>query len=638
MRALWWITLPALLTTGLALAQDGASPLADRLDELGADLCPGSSLTCLTIAVPRDHSANDPSQTIEVTFGVSLATGDSAGVLLFSVGGPGGSGLAVAGDYLAAFNPETIARLDIIFFDQRGTGPLTGIDCPLAQGVLDTADLPPDERAIATVQTYVTDCLAEMKHPEMLAYVDTEQAIRDAERFRELAGIERLWVYGESYGTQFAQQYATAFPQAVQGVILDGTVDLTLPLQAYYDSYARVSERILARVFSDCDALPACAADMGAPAAGVYDRLAATLAAAPATLAFPLGSGDYAERPLTAGMLEGNAFYALYGPDDRTTFLRALAAAGQGDLIPMLRLSYVNLYIDSETGLGVPDPTWFGAAYYAVTCLDYDSGGGDPMADAGAVVAEAKEWAKGNRLVRAYFAERVVCALWPNRGGPDRPAPFAGGDYPTIILNSDTDPITPASMAYAVADNARNTSLVVMQGGHHVIWGRGLACPDAIVDGMLIDGRLPTAPVQLCRQDFLQDYVPLTLPDPAVTDPLALAQGVVTELDHYPELANWDWAEEITVGCDHGGTIRGTPADLEASYVFTDCALWPGLVLNGTAVRQDAGEPGDGITLGLTVSGLHSGEIAYSYGGNTEAESIGGTWDGAAVTTPRPLP
>jgi hypothetical protein len=61
-------------------------------------------------------------------------------------------------------------------------------------------------------------------------------------------------------------------------------------------------------------------------------------------------------------------------------------------------------------------------------------------------------------------------------------------------------------------------------------------------------------------------------------------------------------------------------------------------VLNGTAVRQDAGEPGDGITLGLSVSGAQTGEIAYSDRIDTEAEAISGTWNGAEVTTPRPLP
>jgi pimeloyl-ACP methyl ester carboxylesterase len=630
--------LAAALGLAVLSPPANANPLADRLEALGASPCPDSELVCLTFAVPVDHRANDPDRTIEVTFGVHLATEDSAGVLLYSVGGPGGAGLALADDYLSAFDEDTVARLDIIFFDQRGMGPLTGLECPAAQAVFDTADLPADDSAIATAQTFVTDCLAELGDTGLLPYVTTDQAIRDAEMFRALLGVEKIWVYGESYGTQFAQQYATAFPQSVRGVILDGTVDLTLSLRGFYESYTTASEAILARVFAACDAMPDCAADMGGPAAAVYDRLVADLRAAPADLALPLGAGGTAARQLTAGMVEGNAFYALYGSDDRTVFLRALAAAGRGARLPMLRLSYSNFYIDSETGKGIPDPTWFGAAYYAVTCSDYDSGQGDPLADARAVIGQAQAWAPGKRLVRAYFAERLACALWPNRGPAERPAPYAGGDFPTLVLNADTDPITPAGQAYSVFDNARNASMILMQGGHHVIWGRGHACPDVIVDRMLTEGVLPDAPLQLCRQDFLEGYARLTLTDPAAADALAVAQGVATELDWYPELYNWDYAEDRALGCDHGGTITASAGETDTTYVFAACALWPGVVLDGSAIRRDAGDDDDRITLGLTVSGLHTGEIAYSRGTATEAETIAGTWNGAPLDTPRPMP
>ena len=45
--------------------------------------------------------------------------------------------------------------------------------------------------------------------------VNTEQAIRDSELFRERIGAPKVWLYGESYGTQLVQAYATQFPQAV---------------------------------------------------------------------------------------------------------------------------------------------------------------------------------------------------------------------------------------------------------------------------------------------------------------------------------------------------------------------------------------------------------------------------------------
>jgi len=629
----------AALTSALLLcaAPAAAQDLAERLEAMGGGPCELSSLTCVTIEVPRDPKANDPGGTLPVTFAVHPASGDSRGTLVFVIGGPGGSGLAVADDYIAAYDEDLIAQMDIIFFDQRGIGPETGLVCPEAQGAYDIADVPlaRPETAISVTKRYVSDCISELEHADLLTLVDTERAITDLEAFRQAIGGPKLWVYGESYGTQFAQQYATVYPEAVQGVILDGVVDLTLSFRGYYAAYAEASERILARVLAACDTDPACAADMGAPAAEVYDRLAARLAAAPEAVDFPLGSGGTAPRQLTKAILEGNAFYALYSPNARMTFLRALAAAGRGEYLPMLRLGYSNLYLDSETGEGIADPTWYGAAYFAVTCLDYAEEG-DPEAAARAILDDAAAFTSGRRLQRAYFAERLVCAYWPARGKAERPAPFAGGDYPTLILNADTDPITPVTMSYSVMDNVKNGYLVVMQGGPHVIWGRGLACPDRIVADLLLDGTLPAAETQLCAQDFTDPFVPLAGRRPG--DPLAVARDVETELDWYPELYNWDYADRLRLGCDFGGTITADAGDTDTAYAFADCGLWPGMTISGTGLRTEAGEGADGLVLDLTVTGLHSGSIRYASGHDTEAWSASGTWDGVAFETPRPLP
>ena len=67
------------------------------------------------------------------------------------------------------------------------------------------------------------------------------------------------------------------------------------------------------------------------------------------------------------------------------------------------------------------------------------------------------------------------------------------------------DPL--CAVAYSVLDNARNAYGVFMEGGPHVIWGRGFACPDSIVEALLYDGTLPAAREQRCSQDFIMDYL-----------------------------------------------------------------------------------------------------------------------------------
>ena len=629
----------ALVLGSAAMAQDD---LATVLAGLGAAECADSSLTCVTLAMPRDHRGNDPDATIDITFAVSLASIESLGVLIYAVGGPGSSGLAAAKGYLGAFDESLTANLDIVFFDQRGIGPDHGIACPLAQGVFDMADLPLDDPAgtIAAARTYTMDCIAESGAQDLLPFVNTDQAIRDIEGFRQAIGAPRVFVYGESYGTQFAQQYATAFPTAIRAVIIDGVVDLTRSFSGFYDSYTSGAERILARVLAGCSAIPVCAADVQGDATAAYDALAATLAQGPVSVTFPLGNGTTEPRGMNTAILQTNAFNALYGPDDRSYFLRALAAASHGDMVPMLQLYYASMEVDPDSGAGVAHASWFGAAYYAITCADYAEGTAAPETNAQAVIADAIDFApQAPRLLRNHYAERLVCAFWPVRGAVTRPAPFAGGDYPTLVLTSDSDPITPAEMAYTVVDNVRNGSLIVMQGGPHVIWGRGFGCPNQIVDALLFQDAAPAQETQICQQDFLGSYSALTLTDPAdAADPLTLVRAVETELKQSTPLQYWDWTDPLSIGCNHGGTLGVSDGETGADLVFSDCAFWPSLVLNGSGEWIADGADDDRLSLALTVSGSHAGTIESHSSSHTGAISLGGIYQGVDLASYRPAP
>ena len=616
--------------------------LRAALSNLGAKSCEDSDLTCLTLKVPRDHRANDPAATLDISFAINLASKASKGVLFYAVGGPGGSGVNAADGYLEAFDPSLSENMDIVFFDQRGVGPVHGIQCATAQAAYESADLPIEQPdlVLATTQTYVTDCMAEMASTDLLGLVNTDQAIRDLEVFRQAIGAPKVWMYGESYGTQFAQQYATAFPDAIKGVILDGVVDLNRSFEGYYATYVDGSERILTRVFDACETIADCKTDMLGDAAQVYDDLIAKLDSAAIDLDLPLGDDTASPRKLTQGMVEGNAFFALYGPNGRATFLRALAAASHQNYLPMLRLAYENLTIDPATGDPAPDPDWFGAAYYAITCSDYADEGATTEAVVAKIMADTKAFApSAPRLLRTYYSERLVCALWPHHGDAKRPEPFAGGDYPTLVLNSDTDPITPAPMAYSVYDHVKNGYLVVMQGGPHVIWGRELACPDEIVASLLYDGTLPEQKVQICKQPFVEDYTALTgLILAAANDGFTLASNLDTELGLSPGLQGWDGEEPLSVGCDYGGHVTISTQGDDTAYAFSACVWWPDVVMGGTGLLIDQDKPGDSLSLLLTISGTHSGQITYRNNTVTEAKMISGSYDGKDISTPRPLP
>jgi hypothetical protein len=171
-----------------------------------------------------------------------------------------------------------------------------------------------------------------------------------------------------------------------------------------------------------------------------------------------------------------------------------------------------------------------------------------------------------------------------------------------------------------------------------VIWGRGLTCPDEIVYGLLFDGTLPEAKEQLCEQDFIGAYEPLTLNPGEADDALVLARAVVTEIGQSPELYNWDAGDSLAVGCDHGGTLEVSAAEEGTAYSFAKCALWQGIILNGTGISIEEGAENVGLTLDLAVSGVHEGQITYRHNSATDTMTLNGTYDGKVVTTPRPRP
>lgn len=628
-----------LLLALLASPALSETSLKDASSGLDLFPCEMSSLSCTTLTVPLDHRANDPGKTLDITFALSFATQESKGILFYFVGGPGGSGLASAESYLAAFDPSLAETMDIVFVDQRGTGPVHGLSCPGAQARFDTApgSLDDPEAMMATARDFVSACTSELDADALLPVVTTDQAIRDSELFRQMIGAPKVWLYGESYGTQLAQAYATQFPDAVQGVILDGVVDLNLSAEGFYRRYTLAAEALLAETLALCDTIPACAADMTVGAAQAYDDLARRVAAAPVQVPYQLADGTVSTRILTTNLLESNAFYALYSPEGRAEFLRTLAAAARGNLVPMLQLGYVNMYIDPETEMGLEDPGWFGAAYYAITCTDYDSGTGTPDERARRILDEARAFAPdAPRLLRAYYMERLACAYWPQQGAGARPAPYAGGDWPTLLLNGDHDPITPISMAWSVLDNARNAFGVFMQGGSHVIWGRGFACPDTIVQALLYDGTLPAAREQVCEQDPMAEYVPLTLTDPAqMADAFTVARAVETEIDALIPLASWDASHPAAFGCPFGGMLEAEPTDAGTDYRFAGCRFWPDLVVDGTGSDATLDDGTDALTLDLVVSGAQSGQLAYRHSRADEARSLSGTWNGRPASLPR---
>jgi pimeloyl-ACP methyl ester carboxylesterase len=590
----------AIAFTGVA--QGG---IKDVLGALGGKPCPGGSdFTCVTLEVPLDHFDGADSRTIDVVFAVLPASGESKGLFVTATGGPGYAGVGLADYYTSFFDPSITRRFDVVFFDQRGIGLSGGLTCPVATAIYYQSQAPPGEAA----SRFSADCFTEMGSPSILPFVGTKQAVEDLEDFRQAVGAPRMWLYGESYGTQYAQEYAAAHGDTLGGLILDGTVDLTLTGPEFWADAAASFERVLDGTLSSCDSRRRCRSDAGGSAEGVYDRLAARLGDTPIRIAFPLPAGGRTGRELTLDGLQAAAGGQAYGENGRMLLQRAIAAAGRGQLVPLLRLVYSNLYVDPQTLEPVPDPTYSDAMYYGVDCQDYSYYVGTPdQRVAQYLDAATSIEATYPRLGASVFLSDLPCPSWRDSSqDPERPAPLRAEGVPTLVLGATGDPITPVGQGKNVYGRLADGYLVTTEGGPHVTFGRGNACPDDLVRDFLVDGAPPAKRETTCGGQLVASYVPLApVHASAFRNIRAAFSSALTELEYLPEYYYWDFETPTSVGCPYGGgTMRFTAHGSVARLKLVRCGFTQGFVMTGYGSwNYDS----DRVVLDVKVSGRFAG-------------------------------
>ncbi len=600
--------------------------------------CPDSIFTCVTLTVPRDHFGATGGPTFRVTFAIHRASRAARrGVFVTVTGGPGTSGIAAADSYTAAFDPRIVEDYDIVFLDQRGIGLSQPLQCPDA--ALAFYSFPGDPAAswsqglayAATAKRFARACVGEARVPQsQLPFFSTRQAVEDLEAFRSWLGAPKIDLYGESYGTQYAQTYAAAHPDRLHSLYLDGPVDLTRTATQYYTEDAHAFDTVLSMTLDTCSATPECRRDViGRDALAQYDALARQLRKAPRTYPFVTAQGRIVKRTLTIGDLETAAAGYLYTTYDRMLLQRALAQASRGNLLPLARLASISLGRDPDTLRPVPDPSWSDAMFYAVECMDYDYRVGSPAASASAYLRAGA--AAGMRQVRlgSVFYGDLPCAYWPaHPATAARPAPLVNTPYPVFILASSTDPATPYAGALRIYGRLNNAYLIVQPGGPHIIFGRGNACPDDLVTAFLVDGQVPAQRRTFCDWAGVDPYVPIPAKSLAgYPDALAAMSAVDDEISNNGDYWNWDGTGTLRYGCLDGGWIAYVATDTGASLSLHACAFSRGLPLTGKGVLDSS----DG-TFSLTVTGPDGTSLAYTRDADGVRSTVG-RWFGTPVST-----
>src|SRR3954447_21132324 len=270
---------------------------------------------CATLRVPLDRSGALPGR---VPLKVARLPARSARpTLVYLSGGPGGAGIE---ELLAVMPlvPMLGERYHIVGFDQRGTGGSGLLRCP-------ALERDPRLRSVSAGE----DCAARLG-PARRFYT-TPDSVEDLEALRVALGVDRLTLFGVSYGTELALAYARAHPDHVERMILDSVVD-----PDDRDPFGLAGFRAMG---------PTLRGLCPAGCRGVSSDPAADLAALTARLhAKPLRGvsfdrrGRAHKRTIGATAISDLLYDADYNPPLRAGLPAAVKAALAGDAAPLARL------------------------------------------------------------------------------------------------------------------------------------------------------------------------------------------------------------------------------------------------------------------------------------------------------------
>jgi pimeloyl-ACP methyl ester carboxylesterase len=630
------IPVPEVKDMAAILKDMGGKPCEENLD-----------FTCVTIKVPLDHFDTSRTDTLDIVFAVSPATGERYGMFIQAFpGGPGGEGVSTAD--LSWFSGGILEHYDIVYFDQRGVGLSNPISCPKAyaedflgylnetnQDGLEGYDTPEEQqKAIDDTRTFTEKCMAEIAiDPSMLKFFGTDQVAEDIETFRQAIGDDKFMLYGVSYGTAVAQTYAAAHPNHLSGMILDGTMNLTLTGEEGALSQEKAFDKVLVATLNACNADKACTADMGGDALTIYDNLAKQISETPLAYEFPLPSGEKVKRTFTFNEWESTTAYQLYSLSGRMLFLRALAAANRGDMVPMARLLYQQFMLDPATFEYLGDPTFSDTMFLSVLCTD-DSFFSGTQEEKIAKTIEAGQASNGTvpRLDGSVYTG-LTCAFWPSSPtGVIITEPLKAEGITTFVLSSTLDPATPFEEGKAVFENLADGYHLYVEGGHHSIYGYGYDCPDKYITNFMVDGKLPNQREIVCEDwgvDVTWPYEPLVPADASeFADAMEAFQSFDGEMQLQPEYFYSYFEKDVTVACPFGGVFIFGPSDEGEAYTFDKCAYSKGFEVTGTG--SYAYETGL-FTIEATVSGIKNGMLTYTHNKADGSTSLTGEYGGEAV-------
>jgi len=417
---------------------------------------------CGSVRVPLDYS--DPSAPlIDIGFMWFPASEPAAlPTIVAEEGGPGFPSTGSRSLYVPLFKPLLVHR-NLLLVDNRGTGRSTVINCPSLEHFV---GIEPNPAFLLAVQQ-CGDALDHHWRRTDGTWVHASDLFNTANTARDLARVLRALetgpvdLYGDSYGTWFAQTFASRYPSLLHSVTLDASYQV-LGLSPWYETTATVARTAFNTV---CALSVACSTAAPGPSWARIGALARNLRVAPIVGQTVDTSGHLVtirvDVQALVDLVNDAGFDASPTGADAGVY-RELDAAARAwlehrDSAPLLRLTAQSYGFDNFSFGSTRD--YSDGLYFAVACTDYPQ-----LFHMSASPAERKrqfaaaidglpadtfapfttqEWLSVDAYTEAYTA----CLDWPAPVHHNPPIvirpPLIPQRVPVLVLGGTLDSLTP---------------------------------------------------------------------------------------------------------------------------------------------------------------------------------------------------
>jgi len=519
-------------------------------------------LICSQVVVPLDRTGQVPG-TVSLHVEVVPALGTPRGAIFLIAGGPGQGSAHVFGldDELAvSIYRYLFPGYTLVAYDDRGTGDSGLLDCPGVQAAL-TAD---QQRAAAAA------CAGTIGPTR--AFYSTAEHAEDLDAVRQALGLDKIALYGVSYGTKLAMAYALAHPTHVERLVLDSV----LPPEGPDPYSANVLRDLPATLNAFCadGSCKAATSNFAGDVAAVANRLAAK----PVQGKVLAGNGRTVSKRIDGLSLLSTLLDGDLNPGLAAELPAVVHAARLGNMQPLLRLVYLH-----DLGQETPSIELSFALYAATVCRDgpFPWSPNTPVEGRQAIlnsaVAALPAGTFGPFGSWAYrFGNADFCVGWPSPAGGASLATGPLPDVPMLAISGGFDMRTPTEGARAVVSRFPHGQLLVVPGvGHSTVTADPSGCALQSVRTWMLGGPIPAQ----CPRS-----APFLAPIPAL--PAAgLPKKTRTALTTYSIAsktlseaeATWLMGAEPVIPGAYGGRLAAG----QREFTLTRYAAAPGVTLTG---------------------------------------------------------